>query len=161
MKIALFGKRIGESTAESISHLIGKMDASGVSLCYHRQFFTDLLPYCLGKLPAGELFTGSWDMPKDVDMLLALGGDGTFLRAVTLLNGLEIPVAGINFGRLGFLTTAKTGEGVEKSIDDIINGLYTIEKRLMLSVSGEAVPSGTYPCALNELSIQRNGSSML
>ncbi|MBQ7222537.1 MAG: NAD(+)/NADH kinase, partial [Bacteroidales bacterium] len=43
---------------------------------------------------------------KGVDMVLSIGGDGTFLRLITAMRGSDVPVAGINFGHLGFLTTA-------------------------------------------------------
>ena len=63
----------------------------------------------LGRLAAGgaKTYFCNGDLQPGTDMVLALGGDGTFLRAINMLRGRSIPIAGINFGRLGFLTSAK------------------------------------------------------
>ena len=101
------------------------------------------------------------ELQPDTDLVLALGGDGTFLRAIKMLQGRPIPIAGINFGRLGFLTSAKVEEGENAWIEDLLKGNYSIQKRMLLQVESEAVPHGIYPFALNEFSIQRHNPSML
>lgn len=95
------------------------------------------------------------------DLLLSLGGDGTFLAAVDFLKGRQIPVAGINFGRLGFLTTAKVDEGPNDWIEDLVEGRFDIEPRLLLQASGIELPEDVHPYCLNELSLMRLGPSML
>lgn len=104
----------------------------------------------------------SWkEFPKDARLLLTLGGDGTFLKSLSLVRDSGVPIAGINFGRLGFLTAAKAGEGENGWIDRLVEGDYTVEERQLLKVESDALPDGFYPYAGNECSIQRQGASML
>ena len=69
----------------------------------------------------GEDFTSCEDLPADTDLFLSLGGDGTFLQALTFVRDRGIPVAGVNFGRLGFLATARAGE-CDRWADDLLSG---------------------------------------
>lgn len=71
--------------------------------------------------------------PEEVDFILALGGDGTMLFTVRLLQGKPIPIVGVNLGGLGFLTQLKK-ENMYMSLDDIIGGDVEIEDRMMLDV---------------------------
>lgn len=137
MTIAIYGRNIDKDDAK-VWFLLGRLAAGGA-----RTYF------CTGDLQPGT------------DMVLALGGDGTFLRAINMLHGRDIPIAGINFGRLGFLTSAKVEEGENTWIEDLLSGNYSIQKRLLLKVSSSATPHGIYPYALNEFSIQRQSPAML
>ena len=107
----------------------------------------------------GTDFTSWEDLPADTGLFLSLGGDGTFLQALTFVRDRGIPVAGINFGHLGFLTTARADES--EWIDALIEGRYSVEERSLLRVTCTALPESFYPFALNEVSLQRRGASML
>ncbi len=109
----------------------------------------------------GVDFTSSLDFPPDADVLLCLGGDGTFLRALPLLGGRPIPVAGINSGRLGFLTTVRLGEDGNKWIDDLFQGRFSVEEYTLVKVTCDCFPETFHPYALNEFSIQRKCASVL
>lgn len=74
------------------------------------------------------------DFLAEVDMLLTLGGDGTLLHIADIVAPLNIPIGGINMGRLGFLTACSIKD-FEKLIDCIIDGNYKIEERALLQVS--------------------------
>jgi NAD+ kinase len=108
----------------------------------------------------GEDFSSWEDLPGDTELFLSLGGDGTFLQSLTFIRDRGIPVAGINFGRLGFLTTARADEG-DRWIDELLAGHYSVEERSLLRVTCADLPEDFYPFALNEISIQRRGASML
>ena len=107
----------------------------------------------------GEDFTSWEDLPVDTELFLPLGGDGTFLQALTFVRDRGIPVAGINFGHLGFLTTARADE--EGWVDALLAGRYSVEERSLIRVTCAAFPEAFYPFALNEVSLQRRGASML
>jgi NAD+ kinase len=70
------------------------------------------------------------------DLVISLGGDGTILNAMTLIKDLNIPILGINLGRLGFLANAEKSK-IHQSLLKVKNGDYTIEKRTMLSLISE------------------------
>lgn len=108
----------------------------------------------------GEDFTSWEDLPADTDLFLSLGGDGTFLQALTFVRDRGIPVAGINFGRLGFLTTARADEG-DAWIGELLAGRFRVEERALLEVSCDGLPGAFYPYALNEVTLQRRGAGML
>lgn len=106
-----------------------------------------------------EDFSSAEDLPADTDLFLSLGGDGTFLQSLTFVRDRGIPVAGVNFGHLGFLTTARADD--TGWVDALLSGQYTVEERKLLRVTCPALPDGFYPFALNEVSLQRRGASML
>lgn len=81
------------------------------------------------------------------DFILSIGGDGTLLSAVHLIGSRAIPVVGINFGHLGFLTTAGR-DSFDLLCDDLLAGRYTVEYRTLLNVNGTMT-------ALNEVSLHR------
>lgn len=102
-----------------------------------------------------EMFAGQ------VDLLLALGGDGTMLTAVRTVAELGIPVLGVNLGFLGFLTVVSPDECCE-ALDRIKNGRYAIEDRLMLEVSEpHALDKGESWAALNDVVIIKGGMSRM
>ncbi len=107
----------------------------------------------------GEDFTSWQNLPSDTDLFLSLGGDGTFLQSLTFIRDRGIPVAGVNFGRLGFLATARADD--DRWIDDLVAGRYSVEERSLLRVACAALPDDFYPFALNEVSLQRSGAGML
>lgn len=94
----------------------------------------------------------------DTDMLLSVGGDGTFLSASSLVAGTDIPVMGVNLGRMGFLSENRPAN----IASPLLRGQYTIESREMLEVE-VADYDGIIekPYALNEISVHRKGAAML
>lgn len=90
--------------------------------------------------------------------LLSLGGDGTFLMGAKIAVQADIPILGVNFGRLGFLSEAKPDELPQA----ILRGELKVEERELLQVMTDDEPSDSFwPYALNETSISRDGASML
>ncbi len=95
----------------------------------------------------------------DADMLLSVGGDGTFLNSSVLAAERGLPVMGVNLGRLGFLSENRP----EDVAQAIVSGDYTIENRTMLKAdvhTGQDVID-SWPYALNEMTVRRNGAAML
>lgn len=96
------------------------------------------------------------EMQQGTDGLLSLGGDGTFLSAARLAVQSDVPILGVNFGRLGFLSEAKPDELLQA----ISRGELQVEERELLQVVADDAGS-FWPYALNETSISRDGASML
>ncbi len=160
MKAALFGKRIdGTNIGKLILFIDNLKKYKELEFCYHDLFY-NLVRNFSHELPQGTIFSSYEDLPQDTDIFLSLGGDGTFLESVTMVRGRSIPIAGINFGRLGFLTTACVEEE-NPWIEKLITGDYAIEDRLLLHLAKEGMPEGFYPYAMNEITIQRMTPSML
>lgn len=108
---------------------------------------------CVDILADGEL------PGEDADMLLSVGGDGTFLSSSRLAAVRDIPVMGVNFGRLGFLSENRPASVVQA----ILSGEYSVESRVMLQAEVRTGNSeiDEWPFALNEFTVHRNGAAML
>ena len=103
------------------------------------------------------------DLNNTFDLLFTVGGDGTILRAVTYVRDLNIPILGINIGRLGFLASVKK-DAIKEAIEYIFNGEYTIQERSLLSIKTipEIKKISELNFALNEITIsKKNTTSMI
>ncbi|HJQ21004.1 MAG TPA: NAD(+)/NADH kinase [Gemmatimonadaceae bacterium] len=101
---------------------------------------------------------GVLDSPKDLDALLTLGGDGTFLRGARFIDGAQVPILGVNMGRLGFLTCCPA-EQLEHSLMRFARGDHSVESRMVLKatvISGDRRERGSW-LALNDVVIHKGG----
>ena len=136
-----------------IAVYIGKRDAladAGV-----QSLFSELEA---GGCEVGTLYEGD-ALDGETDMLMCIGGDGTFLSASKLVAGRDIPVLGVNLGRLGFLSENRPSAIVKA----LLSNDYTIENRAMLQaevITGNPDIDG-WPYALNEFTVHRRGAAML
>lgn len=92
----------------------------------------------------------------DLDGVIALGGDGTLLKAARILGNKEVPVLGINLGGLGFLTAVSYGAGTYPVLEQFLAGNFTVEKRIMLQATVFSEGSKRWTGrALNEVVISK------
>ncbi|MEZ4414415.1 MAG: NAD(+)/NADH kinase [Gemmatimonadota bacterium] len=92
-----------------------------------------------------------------VDLMVALGGDGTLLRGARLVAGSDVPVLGLNLGRLGFLTAAPIG-GLERALEHVFSGNVLLDRRVTLSASVQGgEPDGVEHLALNDVVVHTSG----
>ena len=94
-----------------------------------------------------SVVTASSDYDPQASLIITIGGDGTLLKAARFYAPKNVPILGINLGRLGFLAQANTDE-IEDSINKLINQEYRFEKRMMLSAYSDKV------LALNDIVIK-------
>ncbi len=107
-------------------------------------------------------FDSNESIDSDIDFVFAVGGDGTILRSITYVKDSDIPILGVNTGRLGFLTSVQK-ESISDAISNIKNNKFSVIKRTVLKVnlSSSNNPFSNYPYALNVVSILRMDSSSL
>jgi NAD+ kinase len=98
----------------------------------------------------------STDLPAHIGMLIALGGDGTILSAARLVGKHEIPILGVNLGKLGFLAEVPIDE-LHQCVDDVMRGTFNIEERMVLEARSTA--DGAIFHALNDIVIDKGSSS--
>jgi NAD+ kinase len=103
-------------------------------------------------------FKSSDDLQEDIDCLISLGGDGTMLDTVTLVKDKNIPILGINFGRLGFLASISREE-LASAVDSLVNRTYVIDKRSLIHLESNQDLFGETPFALNEFAIHKRDIS--
>lgn len=98
------------------------------------------------------------DIPEDTECVITLGGDGTIMRLAREIAGLNIPIIGINLGRLGYLTSASTEEEIIPMLDKLLRGDYKTENHYMLKGEWEDDNGKHTEYALNDIVISRKGS---
>ncbi len=103
-------------------------------------------------------FSGSDDLDETINCLISLGGDGTMLDAVTLVKEKNIPLLGINFGRLGFLASISKEE-LAHAVDALVNHTFLIDKRTLIHLDSNMPLFTDAPFALNEFAIYKRDTS--
>lgn len=104
------------------------------------------------------IFNDKSSLDEATDCLISLGGDGTILDAVTLIGDKNIPILGINFGRLGFLASIGKEE-LSIAVDALVNGTYIVDKRILIHLDSDLSLFGDSPFALNEFGIHKRDTS--
>ena len=159
MVLALFSQEINESVNDVVqSFFISKF--SKESKFYVEKKLYDQLAF------DGDLelipFNKSKDLDSSIDLLVSIGGDGTFLRTIEYVRDLNIPVMGINTGNLGFLATIKK-ENLDQAVEKIYNKKFKVENRSVIKVNAQEIglPKNLFPYALNEISVVRKDTTSM
>lgn len=157
MKIAIYSRGIENNQLEDVQTLTQVLCSHGVEPVFYQDFFNQF--YSAIQLPQQyATFNSAADMDESIDCLISLGGDGTLLDTVALAGPAEIPVLGVNYGRLGFL--ANTGkEELEAAMEDIVARKYHLDKRTLIHVDANVPLFGAAPFGLNEVSIHKKDTS--
>ncbi len=159
MEIAIFGKSFGEVFYDNCKQLFDYLHETGSKIYIYKPFYDFLvgevriLPHVAG------FFNTSADLPQ-VDMLFSIGGDGTFLQAVTFVRDSGIPVVGINSGRLGFLADISRDE-LPVALKEIDSGRFKVKDLSLLELTAPSNLLGEFNYALNEFAVHKQDSSSM
>ena len=157
-KFALFGNTYQAKKSAHVLRLLSILEKHQAAIYIHKEFYQFLTKEQKMDIHAAGVFEGN---EFDVDMVLSMGGDGTFLKAASYVGNKNTPILGINTGRLGFLADVSPEE-MEETFKDIYKGNYKLEDRSILQAFSEGQPLKGYPCGLNEIAIlKRDSSSMI
>ena len=158
MKIALLGKPFAEKLVPYMQGLIDELLAHQTQILIGEDFKAFLqeninLPANLQTFKRGDLLNG-------VSFMLSIGGDGTLLDAITYVGPLQIPILGINTGRLGFLATIPYDQ-IPTAIEALYKGHYSIEDRSLIRAETDQEIFDGINFGLNEFSILKTDSSTM
>ncbi|SMB86488.1 ATP-NAD/AcoX kinase [Hymenobacter roseosalivarius DSM 11622] len=159
MKIAIIGKPLDDSTLPFVQALLDNLVDRQTEILIAESFHSSLS----SRLHLTDEITvfQRGDSLRNVQFILSIGGDGTLLDTVTYVGSLQIPILGINTGRLGFLATI-TPEHIAQAIDALYKGHFVIEERSLIRVETDPEVFGNINFGLNEFSIlKRDTSSMI
>lgn len=157
-KFALFGNIYQAKKSANVLRLLSILSKHQAEVYIQKEFYQFLTKDQKMDVQAAGIFEND---DFNADMVLSMGGDGTFLKAASHVGGKNIPILGINTGRLGFLADVSPEE-MEETFEDIYKGNYKIEDRSVLQAFSEGLPLKGYPCGLNEIAIlKRDSSSMI
>ena len=158
MKIGLFGNSFQIEKKESVRTLFDKLHDLRAEIYIDRPFEH----FLSNEFAPAPIFAGLIQSEEfALDLAISWGGDGTFLRTAAWVGRQNIPILGINTGRLGFLADVNTAD-IEATLDAVFRKEYTIEERSMLELESRPSFRGTFNYALNEIAIlKRDTSSMI
>ncbi|MBT8232754.1 MAG: NAD kinase [Saprospiraceae bacterium] len=158
MKAFIFGQKWKEVDTPFVNRLLNKLEAADIDFKVF-QNYADQLP----QLSLDYECLSTHDELKDYspEVIITLGGDGTILSAVPLIRELEIPIMGLNLGRLGFLASIEQ-ERIDQAIDNFVAGNYTVIKRAMIKMISNPQVFANDNFALNDFTLlKRDNSSMI
>jgi NAD+ kinase len=161
MKIAIYGQFYQNSTEPIIRDIFQFFTQKKIELVVERDFL-ELLNEKHILEESFATFQKHTDLDASFDMLLSIGGDGTILRAITLVRDSGIPVLGINAGRLGFLASVQK-ENITDFLQLVIDKKYRISKRSLLSLRcnppNESIDKLNF--AMNEITVSRKDTTSM
>ncbi len=158
MRLAIYGRPSPQNLSDEIKAFFRQVDAIHANYIIH-DAFCNYLRQAVPFNPDVKTFTG--ELPKGaVDYLISIGGDGTLLETIPFVARQEIPVLGINTGKLGFLSNAPK-ENFTPVLAALKEKRFTIQNRSMLQLETPEGLFGNNRYALNELCLQRNDSSTM
>lgn len=105
-----------------------------------------------------ESFSCSADLSEDIDFVISIGGDGTLLDTATMVRNKNIPIAGINFGRLGFLASIGREE-MRDAVRSLSRRSYILDKRSLIHLDASTPLFNDTPYALNEFAIHKRDTA--
>ncbi|MFK5981709.1 MAG: NAD kinase [Flavobacteriaceae bacterium] len=162
MKIGVYGQFYHNDSEIYIQHILEVLQKKEVEIVVEEKFLKSINKN--KDISKNYSNVSSFKhIDKSYDFFLSIGGDGTLLKSVTYVRDLEIPIIGINTGRLGFLATIQKEE-ITQSLSQILNGDYYISERSLLSVETDPTNGDISKLnfALNEVAINRkNTTSMI
>jgi NAD+ kinase len=159
MKIAVFGRTIDSVFYKSLERLFEILHLRGVDVIVYKPFSD----YLSGKIDITSGAYGSFSSHLEmdnVDFFFSVGGDGTFLEAVSFVRDSGIPMVGINSGRLGFLADIAQEE-LEVALDDLFAGKYKLQSRSLIKLEEENGAFSDFPYALNEFTVHKQDTSQM
>ncbi len=158
MKIAVFGQAYKTDSLQYVIDLVSLLSKKDCDIFIVNDVYELIKKELLGTFPT---YDSNKVLDQNFDYMISVGGDGTILRAATIIRNTKTPVIGINTGRLGFLATIHK-ESMELAINQLFSGNYNLDKRSLLEVSTnkEGVDLGIN-FALNEVSVSRKNTTTM
>lgn len=161
MKIAIFGQYYQNNTAEIVTKVVNFLSANNVTIYFETAFLKIIQEKNIVN-KSFPSYSNYEELTTDFEALISIGGDGTILKAATFIRDKNIPIIGINAGRLGFLATVQF-ENIESLLQKVLFKEYFISKRSLLSIT----TTPTYEnfaildFALNEVTVARKDTTSM
>ncbi len=161
MQIAVFSQKLKEQDEPFVQQLFDSLFEHKIAAYVFAPYFKSLKGRINFQSNIGT-FEGHTDFKTGrFDFMITLGGDGTILAAVTVVRDQNVPILGINLGRLGFMSTVGKNQ-IKEAIGLLLNGQYHIGSRRTLYLESDPPLFGDMPFALNDFTIhKRDTSSMI
>jgi NAD+ kinase len=157
MKVAIYSRIIEETERGEVQQLLDELQRRKIQPVIYLPFYERINN--VFKFPQNLLFfRHSKDLDESIDFLISLGGDGTLLDTIAFVRDKDIPVIGINFGRLGFLASIGK-EDMITAVEALVNRTYVADKRSLIHLDASKPLFGEVPYGLNEFAIHKTDTS--
>lgn len=158
LKFALFGNIYQAKKSASIQNVLSCLSEFGAELSVDKEYYEFLNEQQQLDVPAGSIFSGN---DFQADFAISMGGDGTFLKTAARVGHRNIPILGVNMGRLGFLADIAPQE-IASCLKALYADDYAVEDRAVIRVVAEGEQLSEFDCALNDVAIlKRDTASMI
>jgi NAD+ kinase len=160
MKVAIYSRVLESAQQKDVQLFFDELEKEQIVPVVFQPFFDEIRSRL--SFPSNtETFSGHGDLTEEIDFVISLGGDGTLLDTVTLVRDKNIPVVGINFGRLGFLASIGRDE-MREAVKALARRSYIIDKRTLIHLDSNIPLFNDVPYGLNEFAIhKRDTASMI
>ncbi len=160
MKIAIYGRDFNDSVLPFVQEVFDALTRKDIEISVYQKFYTFLHQKSVSLPKDVSVFSTNDELVNRTDVLISLGGDGTLLDTVVLVRDSQIPVIGINFGRLGFLASINKDE-IDTAIQALIKGEYSLDKRSILNLESQNNLFKNENFALNDITIHKRDASAM
>jgi NAD+ kinase len=156
MKIAIFSTTYKEEIDAPLRQTVNFLLSHGVDVLIERDFYAQIATKMKNFPTCKTINTDT----LNADLVISIGGDGTFLTTAACIGDKNIPILGINTGRLGFLADV-AHEEINTILQELLDGRYHVEERTVLELSTSDGSEKNYPFALNEVAILKQDLSSM
>lgn len=153
MNILIYGRKFGKHFNGIAIQLFEFLKDNNIKLFFNENFYKFICQKTMYIPKYQGLYNE--EAPKDIDVAICIGGDGTFLETATYTYNRNIPILGINSGRLGFLSTVGQAAMI-KTIEKLIDRDFLIEERIMIELTNPKDLYGKFNFALNDFTVQKH-----
>ena len=158
LRFAIVGNTYQAKKSASVQKILNCLAMHEAEVCMEREFHRFLVHGQHLSLDGVEVFDGN---DFEADFTVSMGGDGTFLKTASMGGEKQIPIIGVNTGRLGFLADINPPE-IDLMVQAIYEGDYAIDTRTVLQVETDGQPLAGCPFALNDVAIlKRDVAAMI
>ena len=158
MKVALHGRTINQESCPYIQQVIDELQQRNAQIYVSQHFLREIKKHQI-QLQKTETFNRKTNL-QGIDFAFSLGGDGTLLDTLTYVGESEIPLVGINTGRLGFLATTPKEE-IKAVIDALYQNYYSYDYRTLIRLEADSNLFEGKNFALNEFAILKKDTSSM
>ena len=159
-KIALFGNIYQEKKSVAVQKFFAVAQELQADLLIPASFCDFLTSNLQINVPQCQILDDTKSEPLDADVVVCMGGDGTFLDVASKVGARQIPIVGVNMGRLGFLANFSPDE-LEQTLKNLAKGKYDVEHHSVIELSCDEQVLEGYPYALNEIAILKHDISAM
>jgi NAD+ kinase len=157
LKVAIYSRVLDSTQQKDVQLFFDELDNEHIIPVIYEPYLQSINPHI--SLPSTtQTFSGTDDLTDEIDFFISLGGDGTLLDTVTLIRNKRIPVAGINFGRLGFLAGIGRDE-MSTAVKALARRSYIIDRRTLIHLDSNVPLFNEIPYALNEFAIHKRDTA--